>query len=153
MKIRQWRFPDDLLYDERHQWLRWRDGAVRVGLTDFAQDTRGEVLYLQLPEVGKAVRAGDPLASIETGKWVGWIYAPCSGTVTAVNGALAADPGAIHTDPYGEGWVCEIAPLPSEPVCALEGEAFRRWMEREAARYLLEEEAPGEEPPPPCDVR
>ncbi len=148
MRVGRWYFPEDRLYDEHHQWALFRGSAVRVGLTDFGQDTRGDILYLQLPTPGTRAAAGGAVASIETGKWVGRVYAPCGGTVSAVNRETEARPGWINEDPYGRGWLFEIRTDPSAGWVPLMGdEAFRAWIEAEARRYLLDEPAPG--PPDP----
>ncbi len=148
MRVGKWHFPDDRLYDEHHQWALLRGRTVRVGITDFGQDTRGDILYLQLPAPGTRAAAGDAVATIETGKWVGRVYAPCGGTVTAVNREAEARPGWINEDPYGRGWLFEVETDPSAGrVRLMEGEAFRAWIEAEARRYLLEEADP--EPPDP----
>ncbi|MBI5014487.1 MAG: glycine cleavage system protein GcvH [Deltaproteobacteria bacterium] len=142
MRVREWEFPDELFYDEHHQWVRFEGGTARVGLTDFGQDTRGDILYVQLPVVGTSVRAGSSVASIETGKWVGRLYTPCDGTVAAVNSALEGEPGRMNADPYGEGWIFEIEMQPgSLRPALLQGQELRAWVEDEAARYAVEEAA------------
>lgn len=101
-------YPDDLRYAPNHEWVR-RDGAtIRMGISDFAQDALGDVVYVELPERGGSVTAGDAFAEVESTKSVSDIYAPVSGTVSAVNEALEANPELINSDPYGEGWICEI---------------------------------------------
>jgi glycine cleavage system H protein len=108
--------PDDLRYTAEHEWVRPRsDGAgLRVGITDFAQDALGDIVYVQLPEVGAEVKAGEALGEVESTKSVSEIYAPISGTVTARNEALAGRPEVVNTDPYGDGWLVEIEP--SDPA-------------------------------------
>lgn len=101
--------PDDLRYTSDHEWIADGDDAVRVGITDFAQDALGDIVYVQLPETGTAVRAGDALGEVESTKSVSEIYAPVSGTVVARNERLIDAPELINTDPYGEGWLVEIA--------------------------------------------
>ena len=103
--------PEDLRYTTEHEWVRplGDDGTVRVGITDYAQDALGDVVYVDLPETGTAVEADTPVGEVESTKSLSEIYAPVSGTVTAVNEALADNPQLINEDPYGEGWLCEIA--------------------------------------------
>lgn len=100
--------PEQLRYSTDHEWLS-RDGArVRVGITDYAQDALGDVVFVQLPNVGDSVKAGDTFGEVESTKSVSDIYAPVSGTVVAVNDALSESPQLVNEDPYGEGWICEI---------------------------------------------
>ena len=100
--------PDDLRYSTEHEWIRPGAARVRVGITDYAQDALGDVVFVDLPPLGKAVRAGDVLGEVESTKSVSEVYAPVSGTVVEVNGALTETPEAMNRDPYGEGWICEI---------------------------------------------
>ncbi len=102
--------PSDLKYTAEHEWVRSGDGSqpVRVGITDYAQEALGDVVYVSLPEVGAKVTAGSACGEIESTKSVSDLYAPVSGTVTARNEALDSQPELINSDPYGEGWVIEI---------------------------------------------
>ncbi|NJP33990.1 glycine cleavage system protein GcvH [Micromonospora thermarum] len=103
--------PEDLRYTAEHEWVAGGgDGAVRVGITHFAQDALGDIVYVQLPEAGAVVTAGESLGEIESTKSVSEIYAPLSGTVSARNEALGDTPEVINTDPYGAGWLVEITP-------------------------------------------
>lgn len=102
--------PDTLKYNSEHEWVAATDaeGVVRVGITDFAQDALGDVVYVEHPEVGAAVSGGDVVGEVESTKSVSDIYAPVSGEITAVNTALDEDPGAVNKDPYGAGWLFEV---------------------------------------------
>jgi glycine cleavage system H protein len=102
--------PDDLKYTAEHEWVRAAKGSttVRVGITDYAQEALGDVVYVSLPEVGANVAKGAAVGEIESTKSVSDIYAPLTGTVTARNEALDAQPELINSDPYGEGWILEI---------------------------------------------
>ena len=112
--------PDDLRYTAEHEWIAGADdGRVRVGITDFAQDALGDIVYVQLPEVGSAVRAGDACGELESTKSVSDLFAPVNGTVRAVNEALADQPDLVNTDPYGEGWLLDIEVDDDEEVAAL----------------------------------
>ena len=103
--------PEELRYTPEHEWVATDDGGpVRVGITDFAQDALGDIVYVQLPETGTPVNAGEAFGEVESTKSVSEIYAPVTGTVSARNDLLADAPELINTDPYGEGWLVEISP-------------------------------------------
>ena len=102
--------PQDLKYTAEHEWVRAGDGAtLRIGITHYAQDALGDVVFVSLPEVGATVTAGEPCGEVESTKSVSEIYAPVSGEVTARNADLESRPELINSDPYGEGWLVEIA--------------------------------------------
>jgi len=100
--------PDDLRYSTDHEWARPEGTRVRVGITDYAQDALGDVVFVDLPTVGKEVHAGDVLGEVESTKSVSEVYSPVAGTVVSVNGSLAETPEALNRDPYGDGWICEL---------------------------------------------
>jgi glycine cleavage system H protein len=102
--------PQDLRYTSDHEWARLEDARVRVGLTDFAQEALGDIVFVQLPSVGAIVAKGGELGEVESTKSVSQVYAPVGGTVIEVNSALAEQPERINTDAYGEGWLCVIEP-------------------------------------------
>jgi glycine cleavage system H protein len=102
--------PDDRRYSQDHEWAHPEDGRVRVGITDYAQDALGDVVFVQLPEVGAAVTAGEPLGEVESTKSVSDVYAPVTGRVVEVNLDLNDAPNRLNDDPYGEGWICIIEP-------------------------------------------
>ncbi len=102
--------PDDLRYTADHEWAREENGRVRVGITHYAQDALGDVVFVQLPEPGSTVAAGSELSEIESTKSVSDVYAPISGEVVEVNVELADAPECVNQDPYGKGWICVIAP-------------------------------------------
>ncbi len=102
-------FPEDLRYAASHEWVRIDDeGNATMGLSDYAQDALGDVVYVDLPKVGRAVAAGESFAEIESTKSVNDVYAPVSGTVIAVNDALVDQPELVNADPYGDGWLVKI---------------------------------------------
>ncbi len=102
-------YPADLRYTSDHEWVRSvGDGVVRVGITAFAQNALGDVVYVSLPAVGDSVAAGDSCGEVESTKSVSDIYAPVSGEVTQVNSALDTSPELVNTDPYGDGWMMEL---------------------------------------------
>ena len=102
--------PDDLRYSTDHEWVRAEGAGVRVGITDYAQDALGDVVYVDVPEVGATVTAGEKVSEVESTKSVSDIFAPVAGTVVEVNAALADAPERLNADPYGEGWICVIEP-------------------------------------------
>ena len=104
-------FPDDLKYTAEHEWVRSPGetaGSVRIGITDYAQDALGDIVYVQLPEVGTAVSAGAAVGELESTKSVSDIYAPVTGEVVATNAALDSTPELVNSDPYGAGWLFEV---------------------------------------------
>jgi glycine cleavage system H protein len=102
--------PEELRYSSDHEWLRVEAETVRVGITDFAQDNLGDVVFVQVPEVGAHVAAGDSFGEIESTKSVSDLYAPVSGTVIEVNTELEGTPELVNRDPYGDGWICVVRP-------------------------------------------
>ena len=111
--------PEELRYSTDHEWARTADGRVRVGITDFAQDALGDVVFVDLPGTGGTVEPGGLIGEVESTKSVSEIYAPVAGEVVAVNAGLADAPELLNSDPYGEGWICEIAPTDASAVDAL----------------------------------
>jgi glycine cleavage system H protein len=100
--------PDDLRYSSDHEWLRLEGSRVRIGITDYAQDALGDVVFVQVPEVGSEVAAGDSFGEVESTKSVSEIYAPVAGRVVEVNPDLDASPELVNTDPYGSGWIAVL---------------------------------------------
>jgi glycine cleavage system H protein len=123
--------PEDLRYTAEHEWVVGAEGGtVRVGITHFAQDALGDIVFVQLPDSGAVVAAGESLGEIESTKSVSEIYAPLSGTVTARNEALGDSPEVINSDPYGAGWLVEIAPTdPAAVDGLLSADAYRELTE------------------------
>jgi glycine cleavage system H protein len=119
--------PEDLRYTAEHEWVRQLDGgSVRVGITDYAQDQLGDVVYVELPEPGKTVSTGDLMAEIESTKSVGEVYAPFPGTIAKVNTSVADQPDLVNTSPYDQGWLVEIevdGEIPTEGL--LDAAAYR----------------------------
>jgi glycine cleavage system H protein len=102
--------PEDLQYTAQHEWLRKQDDVIRVGITDYAQDALGDVVFVQLPGVGDRVTAGEACGEVESTKSVSEVYAPVGGEVVARNDALDTTPELVNSDPYGEGWMFEVRP-------------------------------------------
>ena len=119
--------PDDRRYSEDHEWaLAGPQGRVTVGITDYAQDALGDVVFVKLPEVGDAVTAGQALGEVESTKSVSDVYAPVTGTVVEVNAELNDSPNRLNDDPYGQGWICVIEPAEAAAVDGLlDAEAYR----------------------------
>ena len=101
--------PEELKYSSDHEWAKVTGDVVRVGITDYAQDALGDVVFVDLPKVGAVVSVAGVIGEVESTKSVSEIYAPVAGTVAAVNEGLSTSPESINSDPYGEGWICEIA--------------------------------------------
>jgi glycine cleavage system H protein len=122
--------PEQLRYSSDHEWVS-RDGdVVRIGITDYAQDALGDVVFVQAPDVGAEVKAGETVGEVESTKSVSDLYAPVSGTVLEVNDALADGPQALNDDPYGEGWICTIRMSdPAELDGLLDSAAYRALIE------------------------
>ena len=115
-------YPQDLKYTSEHEWVRTpgeHDGSVRIGITHFAQDALGDIVYVSLPEVGASVTAGDACGELESTKSVSDVYAPVSGEVVAVNSGLDATPELVNDDPYGGGWLFEVVPASADEVDGL----------------------------------
>ena len=117
--------PEDLRYTEAHEWVRQQgDGVVRVGITDHAQSQLGDVVFVQLPDVGSAVTAGAPVGEVESTKSVSEIFSPLSGEVVAVNERLADTPELVNTGPYGDGWMLELRVADGEQPELLDAAAY-----------------------------
>ena len=117
--------PDDLKYTSEHEWVRAGDGRVRIGITHYAQDALGDVVFVSLPEVGASVSSGESFGEVESTKSVSEIYAPVSGEVVARNDALESRPDLVNQDPYGEGWLVEIAAADADLSGLLDADAYR----------------------------
>jgi glycine cleavage system H protein len=123
--------PADLHYTAEHEWVRRSgDDTVRVGITDFAQSALGDVVFVQLPDVGGEVTAGESFGEVESTKSVSDLFAPVSGTVSAINGDLEASPQLVNSDPYGAGWLLDVrvsdaAELESAISALLDAETYR----------------------------
>ena len=128
--------PAELRYTSDHEWARLDEGGIRIGITDFAQEALGDVVFVQLPEAGAAVEAGAEFSEVESTKSVSSIYAPVAGQVVEVNAALVDAPQQVNEDPYGEGWICVIAP--SDPA------AFESLLDADAYRALVSGDAAAE---------
>ena len=123
--------PQELRYSTDHEWARAEDGRLRVGITDYAQDALGDVVFVELPEVGAKVDKGASCSEVESTKSVSEIYAPVSGVIVEVNAELADSPQRLNEDPYGEGWLFVIEPSDETQLGEL--------LDAEGYRALIEE--------------
>jgi glycine cleavage system H protein len=108
--IHRWRGLADRFYDARHQWVLEDGVLLTLGITDYTQDSAGDILYASLPAPGTALEKGQPFGSIESGKWVGQLYAPFDGVVIAANEQVSENPELLNHDPYGRGWLIKVRP-------------------------------------------
>ncbi|MCR4427781.1 MAG: glycine cleavage system protein GcvH [Caldiserica bacterium] len=132
MEVGGYLLPEDLWYHKEHFWVRMEGDVATVGVTDFFQKLAGEISYLELPSEGDEYSQDDVVGTVETGKWVGKIYSPLSGTILEVNSQVVDTPSLANLDPYGEGWLFKLkASDPSELDNLFKGEAALKWMEEE----------------------
>jgi glycine cleavage system H protein len=134
--VEGYELPDELYYHKEHMWARVQGQKVVVGITDFAQKLAGDISYVDMPEEGDEVEQGERVGTIETGKWLGKLYAPVSGEIAARNEALEDDPTVINRDPHGEGWIFEIQMSDSDELeNLLQGEAAVQWLKGEIEKH------------------
>jgi glycine cleavage system H protein len=136
MEIEGYIFPDDLYYHKEHFWAKVEGNIVTIGTNDFAQKLAGQIVYVELPSQGRPLEQGKPCGSLESGKWVGRIYAPVSGKVGSSNQELEDTPELINESPYEKGWICKINPskLEEELKNLLKGESLAEFIKSEIAR-------------------
>jgi len=140
VKIEDNDFPEDLYYHREHMWVKVEEGNVRVGYNDWAQEAAGKLVNLNTRKVGRSVKAGKTLGTVESGKWVGPLRAPVSGEITALNEEVLKTPSVINDDPYGNGWIAEIAPanLDEEMSDLIKGsdkETLESWLKGEKEKH------------------
>ena len=122
--------PAELRYSSDHEWVRVDGDVATIGITDYAQDALGDVVFVELPDAGLAVGTGDSFSEVESTKSVSDIYAPVTGAVSAVNDALESQPELLNSDPYGEGWICRISLSdPTELDSLMDADAYRELTE------------------------
>jgi glycine cleavage system H protein len=130
-------FPDDLQYAETHEWMRQDSSGATVGITDYAQGELTDIVFVELPDTDRHVDAGEEIASVESVKAVGYVYAPVAGTIVARNEKLSKEPELINQDPYGEGWIARIQPDDgAETVELLTAAVYREKIESEGDETL-----------------
>ncbi len=140
MQIEQYTMPDELYYEENHFWVKEEGGMLVMGMDDFAQSMAGEVVYVQLPDEGKKLKKGKKFAKVESGKWLGKVYAPVNGELVAVNEELETSPELINDDCYGKGWMYKIKPDDiGEMQELIHGpDAVKEWLLAEIEKYAEE---------------
>jgi glycine cleavage system H protein len=136
MEIEGYFFPDDLHYHKEHFWVKIEGNNITMGLNDFAQKLAGQIVYVELPSTGKTVEQGKPCGSMESGKWVGRIYAPVSGKVESCNTELEHNPELINESPYEKGWLCKVNPsnLQEELKNLMQGDSLKEFIKSEIIR-------------------
>jgi len=140
MEIRGYNMPEELYYEENHFWVKDEGDVLVMGMDDFAQTLAGEIVYVQLPDEGKKLKLGKKFAKIESGKWLGKVFAPVSGELVAVNEELEMNPGLINDDCYGKGWLYKIRADDKGELNNLmhDQESIDKWLEAEIEKYVKE---------------
>jgi glycine cleavage system H protein len=137
MEIEGYNMPDELYYEENHFWVKEEGDLFVMGMDDFARKMAGEIVYVQLPEEGKSLSARKKFAKIESGKWLGKVFAPVNGELAAVNEELETNPGLINADCYGKGWLYKIKPNNKDEIKNLihGSDAVRKWLLTDIEKY------------------
>ena len=140
MEMHGYNMPEDLYYEENHFWVKEEGDLLVMGMDDFAQVMAGEIVYVQLPDDGKEIRKGKKFAKIESGKWLGKVFAPVNGEIAAVNEELETNPGLINDDCYGKGWMYKIrADDKGEMKNLIYGkDAIEKWLLADIEKYAEE---------------
>jgi len=133
-------FPEDLYYHKDHMWVKMEDGKAKLGYNDWAQEAAGKLVNLSTRKVGRSVKAGKTLGTVESGKWVGPLKSPLSGEIVEINQEALKTPSIINDDPYGKGWIAILAPsdLDAEKGVLIEGSdsgALGAWLSEEKAKH------------------
>ncbi len=140
MEIQGYNMQEELYYEENHFWVKEEGDLLVMGMDDFAQKMAGEIVYVQLPDEGKILKMGKKFAKLESGKWLGKVYAPVNGELEAVNEELETNPGLINDDCYGEGWMYKIKPSDKGELDNLirGTEAVEKWLLEDIEKYAEE---------------
>ena len=140
MEIQGYNMPEELHYEENHFWVKEEGDLLVMGMDDFAQKMAGEIVYVQLPDEGKILKMGKKFAKMESGKWLGKVYAPVNGELEAVNEELETNPGLINDDCYGEGWMYKIKSSDKGELDNLirGTEAVEKWLMEDIEKYAKE---------------
>lgn len=140
MEFQGYNMPDELYYEENHFWVRDDGDLLTMGMDDFAQKMAQDIVYVQLPDEGKILKAGKKFAKVESGKWLGKVFAPVNGELAAVNEELETNPGLINEDCYGQGWMYKIKPDDKGELDNLirGPEAVEKWLVEEIEKYAEE---------------
>ncbi|MBT6341652.1 MAG: glycine cleavage system protein GcvH [Desulfobacula sp.] len=137
MDIQGYHIPENLFYEEHHYWVMVEDDILKMGMDDFAQKMAGEIVFVQLPFEGKRLKKGKKFTKVESGKWVGKVFAPVNGEILASNEKLEMDPTIINRDCYGEGWIYKIKPDNMGEVQQLihGRDAIEKWLLEDIEKY------------------
>jgi len=137
MEMHGYKMPEELYYEENHFWVKEEGDLLVMGMDDFAQVMAGEIVYVQFPEDGKEIKKGKKFAKIESGKWLGKVFAPVNGEIAGVNEELETNPGLINDDCYGKGWMYKIRPNDKGEINALihGKEAIEKWLLADIEKY------------------
>ncbi|HZF61400.1 MULTISPECIES: glycine cleavage system protein H [unclassified Desulfovibrio] len=138
MEIAGYNMPEELYYDQYHFWTRVDGDELVIGMDDFAEKLAGQIVFVQLPFVGKAVTAGKKFAKVESGKWLGTVYSPADGEITAVNEELEANPTLINGDCYGKGWMYRIKPADMSQINTLihgGKDVLEAWLQEDIKKF------------------
>lgn len=140
MEIKGYNMPDDLYYEENHYWVKVEGDLLVMGMDDFARKMAGDIVYVQLPFEGKALKLGKKFAKVESGKWVGKVYAPVNGEIADSNEELETDPELINQDCYQKGWMYKIRPNDMGEVDSLihGSDAVEKWLLADIEKYKQE---------------
>ena len=136
MHIDQYNFPDDLWFDKEHNWARVEGDTATIGMTDFGQDLAGEIVYAEVPRVGREIKQGEPFMSVESGKWVGRVNAIVTGEIIETNKEIEWEATLINEDPYGGGWFAKVQ-LKGEPQGLMKPDdpGFAAFIAEQRAKY------------------
>ena len=137
MEYKGYNLPEELAYEAHHYWIKIEGDLIVMGMDDFAQKLAGDIVFVQLPDEGKKLKLGKKFAKVESGKWLGKIFAPCNGVIDSANEALEENPGLINEDCYGKGWMYKIKPRDMAELDALihGTDAIQSWMDEEIEKY------------------
>lgn len=124
-------FPEHLQYTAEHEWVLIADGVATMGITDYAQDALGDVVFVGVPEIGRSVGVGDSIAEVESTKSVSDIFAPVAGVIAEINEQLSSTPELLNSDPYGEGWICRLTVTGDDAKQLLDIAAYRKLLNSE----------------------
>ena len=140
MDIQGYHLPEELYYEQNHFWVREEGDILVMGMDDFAQQMAGEIVYIQLPDEGKTIKAGKKFAKMESGKWLGKVYGPVNGELVAVNEELEENPGLVNEDCYGKGWMYKIKPDDKGELENLihAPDAIEKWVLADIEKYAKE---------------
>ena len=141
MEYKGYNLPEELAYEKNHYWVKVEGDLIVMGMDDFAQKLAGEIVFVQLPDDGKKTKLGKKFAKVESGKWLGKVYAPCNGVIDSVNEELEENPGLINEDCYGKGWMYKIKPNDMAELDALikGADAIQSWMDEEIEKFADQE--------------